>query len=106
MSQPTLALIISDWLPANGWGTLYVENLDGLSTIRCNKPIGPHNRQRKAHEKVATIYNDYVSFDYYRDSLPAANPDFFEDLDQILVASVFSGHQWWQRKVGWSFRSS
>ncbi len=102
-TQPTLTMLIKDWLPLAGWEILYIEKLDDFKgIIRCRNPIG----KRGSNERIAVIHSDHVSFDFYRQDLYPTHPDFFEDLDQILVASVFQGHQWWQRKVGWSFRTS
>ena len=81
-----LSQLISDWLPTAGWGVLEVKG--GSIRLKDNTSI------------VYMGGNPYVGI--YEDKcagINAADPDFFEKLDQYLVSKYFSQAAWYQEKI-------
>ena len=77
--------IIRDWLPTAGWEMLEVKH----NTI-CPKfgaPVSPLGTTNIG------IQDDRVG------NILAADPQFFEKLDQFLITKYFSGAAWYQQKT-------
>lgn len=116
MSTVALWQLVRDWLPTAGWEILEVRepfthtDTNGNTSevpafivadvVKYKHIRGPN--QDHPMDKMCMIKDNEVLFfdkgvwDY---SIKASSPDFFNDLDQILV-TLFAMSEWWQIKTG------
>ena len=105
--------LIRDWLPTAGWEILEVREPiattgieDGLpafivANVEKHKHIRGPNQDHPYDQMCMIKDNEVLFFDkgMWDYSLKASDPDFFENLDKILV-TMFHKAEWWQIKMG------
>lgn len=78
--------IIRDWLPTAGWEMLEVRG--HTISPKWGAPINP-----ALNSTHIAIKEDGVG------NIKAADPQFFDKLDQYLIKKYFSGSAWYQQNI-------
>lgn len=91
----SLLELVKDWLETNHWNVLEVKSANSSGGNRIQPKGWPQDK-----DALSYMNNPFVSiYDNKVGHISAADPEFFEKLDQYLVRKYFNQSAWHQAKT-------